>query len=597
MALLRRIEQAQQTTGTPSAGPAAPASPAASPAREHLGGRETSLINLRQHLLDQVISSSGSLLEASDGADLRVKVEVIVDQIIGQSAFPVRREERVLLISDVIAEIAGFGPIESLLNDETVTEVMVNGPRQVYIERRGKLILTDVVFRDDEHVRHVIDRIIAPMGRRIDESSPRVDARLPDGSRVNAIIAPLSLVGPVITVRKFSATPYTVADLVGFGTASPEMFEFLRACIEARLNVFVSGGTGSGKTTALNVLSSFIPDDERIVTIEDAAELQLAQEHVVTLESRPSNLEGEGQITIRDLLRNALHMRPDRIIVGECRGGEALDMLQAMNCGHDGSLSTGHANTPRDMLARIETMVLMAGYDLPLKSIREQIASAIDVIVHTARLKDGSRKVVNITEVCGIEEDEIITSDIFAFHQTGFEDGKIQGTLKATGVRPAFMKKFKEFGIVLPPGEFGIPPDESGQPRRARKARFSSGESLEPLSAAVAFGRTAKAGGMVYISSMGPVDPDTGMIVGGGIKEQTDQCLMNIRAKLTEEGSSLEKVVWANWALRDASEFDLFNKQWAHWFPVYAPVGQGTLMAPLQRRAGFRVSIGVIAEA
>ena len=375
------------------------------------------------------------------------------------------------------------------------------------------------------------------------------------------------------------------------------MFEFLRACIQARLNVFVSGGTGSGKTTALNVLSSFIPDDERIVTIEDAAELQLAQEHVVTLESRPSNLEGEGQITIRDLLRNALHMRPDRIIVGECRGGEALDMLQAMNCGHDGSLSTGHANTPRDMLARIETMVLMAGYDLPLRSIREQIASAIDVIVHTARLKDGSRKVVNITEVCGIEEDEIITSDIFAFHQTAFEDGKIQGTLKATGVRPAFMKKFKEFGIVLPPGEFGIPPDESGQPRRARKARFSSGESLEPLSAAVAFGRTAKAGGMVYISSMGPVDPDTGMIVGGGIKEQTDQCLMNIRAKLTEEGSSLEKVVWANWALRDPSEFDLFNKQWSHWFPVYAPVGQGTLMAPLQRRAGFRVSIGVIAEA
>ncbi len=602
MALLRRIEQAQQTTGTtttgmPGGGMVSPGSLGSALRTDQPLGRDNSLINLRQHLLDQVISSSGSLLEASDSADLKVKVEVIVDQIIGQSAFPVRREERVLLVEDVISEIAGFGPIERLLHDESITEVMVNGPRQVYIERKGKLILTDVTFRDDEHVMHVIDRIIAPMGRRIDESSPRVDARLPDGSRVNAIIPPLSLVGPVITVRKFAAKPFTVDDLVGFGTASPEMFEFLRACVEARLNVFVSGGTGSGKTTALNVLSSFIPEDERIVTIEDAAELQLAQEHVVTLESRPSNLEGEGQITIRDLLRNSLHMRPDRIIVGECRGGEALDMLQAMNCGHDGSLSTGHANTPRDMLARIETMVLMAGYDLPLRSIREQIASAIDLIVHTARLKDGSRKVVNITEVCGIEDDEIVTEDVFSFQQTGFVDEKIVGTLTATGVRPAFMRKFKEFGIELPPGEFGIPSQELAPPKRSRKARFSSGEVLEPLSAAVAFGRTTKAGGMIYMSSMGPVDPETGFVVGGGIREQTDQCLVNIKAKLEEEGSSLDKIVWANWSLRDNADFDLFNKEWAKWFPAYAPVGLGTLMPPLQRRAGFRISIGVIAQA
>src|SRR4029079_12573387 len=297
--------------------------------------------------------------------------------------------------------------------------VMVNGPNHVYIERAGKIERVDAYFLNDEHVHRIIDRIITPLGRRVDETSPRVDARLPDGSRVNAIIAPLSLIGPVITVRKFSKTPYTVDNLISFGTSTPEMFEFLRACIEARLNVFVSGGTGSGQTTFLNVLSSFIPNEQRIVTIEDAAELQLRQEHVITLESRPANLEGEGEITIRDLLRNGMHMRPDRIIVGDCRSGEALDMLQAMTTGQDGSLSTGHANTPRDMLRRLETMVLMTGYDLPLRAIREQVASAVDLIVHTARLKDGSRKVVNITEVYGIEDDEILTKDVFAFKQSG----------------------------------------------------------------------------------------------------------------------------------------------------------------------------------
>jgi len=377
------------------------------------------------------------------------------------------------------------------------------------------------------------------------------------------------------------------------------MFAFLRACVEARLNIFVSGGTGSGKTTTLNVMSSFIPDDERIVTIEDAAELQLHQEHVVTLESRPANLEGEGEITIRNLLRNALHMRPDRIIVGECRGGEALDMLQAMNSGHDGSLSTGHANTSKDMLSRIETMVLMAGYDLPLRSIREQIAAAIDVIVHTARLKDGSRKVVNITEIYGIEDDEILLQDIFAFEQTGIHDGKIEGDLKPTGIRPTFMGRFKETGVQLPPGEFGIPAEDPMHPDRIRRGKvgLSGGQTLQPLDVSVGYGRATRAGGMLYLSSMGPVDRDTGQVVAGGIKEQTSQCVRNVKARLEAEGSSLDKVVWANWSLRDPTEFDAFNKEWVRSFPGDAPVGQGTLMPPMQRRAGFRISIGVIAEA
>jgi pilus assembly protein CpaF len=302
----------------------------------------------------------------------------------------------------------------------------------------------------------IIDRIISPIGRRIDESSPMVDARLTDGSRVNAIIPPLSLIGPVITVRKFSASPFTVDDLIRFGTSTPEMFDFLRACVEARLNIFVSGGTGSGKTTTLNVLSSFIPNDERIITVEDAAELQLRQEHVVTLESRPSNIEGKGAVPIRELVKNCLRMRPDRIIVGECRGGEALDMLQAMNTGHDGSMSTGHANSPRDMLARLETMVLMAGVDLPLRAIREQVSSAVDLIVHQSRLKDGTRRIVNITEVQGMEGDVIVMQDVFVFEQTGVVEGKIQGRLRPTGIRPKFVEKFEVMGIHLPRGLFGF---------------------------------------------------------------------------------------------------------------------------------------------
>ncbi|HYN63269.1 MAG TPA: CpaF family protein, partial [Candidatus Limnocylindrales bacterium] len=389
--------------------------------------------------------------------EVRRQIEELFGKIADEEGLALTRAERVRMLEQITDEILGLGPLEPLLRDETLTEVMVNGPQQVYIEREGKLELTNVTFQNDEHVMKIIQRIIAPIGRRVDESSPMVDARLADGSRVNAIIPPLSLIGPVITIRKFAATPYTVDDLVRFGTSTPEMFEFLEACVKARLNIFVSGGTGSGKTTMLNILSGFIPDDERIVTIEDAAELQLRQEHVITLEARPSNIEGKGAIPIRELVRNALRMRPDRIVVGECRSGEALDMLQAMNTGHDGSMSTGHANTPRDMLSRLETMVMMSGMELPLKAIREQIASAVDLIVHQNRLKDGTRKIVNITEVQGMEGDVIVMQDIFIFEQTAVVEGKIQGKLRPTGIRPKFVEKFDVAGIHLPPNVFGSP--------------------------------------------------------------------------------------------------------------------------------------------
>jgi enamine deaminase RidA (YjgF/YER057c/UK114 family) len=360
----------------------------------------------------------------------------------------------------------------------------------------------------------------------------------------------------------------------------------------------VSGGTGSGKTTTLNVLSSFIPNDERIVTIEDAAELQLRQEHVITLESRPPNLEGTGEITIRNLLRNAMHMRPDRIIVGECRSGEALDMLQAMTTGHDGSLSTGHANSPKDMLRRLETMVLMTGYQLPLRAIREQIASAVDLIVHTARLKDGTRKITHITEVYGIEDDEILTQDVFDFQQRDFVDGKIIGELQPTGIRPTFMPQLRKAGIELPPGEYGIPPEDPAKPVRARKSRWGGEGALAPEDIGkLGEGKAVVAGGMVYVSSIGPVDPATGQLIPGGIKDHAHQCLENLKVKLEGVGSSMDRIVWANWSLKDPSEFDAFNEEWAKWFPGEAPVGQGTVMGALQRRAGFRVSIGVIAEA
>jgi pilus assembly protein CpaF len=585
MSLLQRV--GQQGADTRGAGAIAPAPPLAALKSAQAAAREELLQDIRLRLLDEVIGASDSLFDTAATTDVHTKVEAMLERIVRTNGFAVTHDERVRLIDELVGEVGGLGPLEPLLADSTITEVMVNGPRQVYIERNGKIQRVDRAFLNDEHVLRIIDRIVTPIGRRIDMSSPRVDARLPDGSRVNAIIAPLSLIGPVITIRKFATTPFTVDDLVRFGTATPEMFDFLRACVEARLNLF---------------LSSFIPNDERIVTIEDAAELQLRQQHVVTLEARPPNLEGQGEVTIRELLVNSLHMRPDRIIVGECRSGEALDMLQAMTVGHEGSLSTGHANSPPDMLRRLETMVLMAGVELPLRAIREQIASAVDLIVHTARLKDGSRKIVNITEVYGIEDDQILTQDIFVYEQTGVVDGKIEGLLKPTGIRPTFMAKFKVRGIQLPPGEFGIPPEDPLQPDtvRQRKGRLAVGEALPPPDASrspVGRGRTVKAGGMVYVSSVGPVDPETGQVVGGAIREQARQCLQNLKATLEQAGSSLDKVVWANWALRDPAEFDTFNEEWVRWFPGDAPVGQETILPQLQRRAGFRLSIGVIAEA
>jgi pilus assembly protein CpaF len=597
-----RSAEPVQAPPSPVAPAQAPAATAARPpATTAQTTREAFLREIRIRLQSAVGNTSSSLLDAPP-EELRGRVEGIVDRIVRTNGFAVTHGERQRLIEELTGEVSGFGPIEPYLKDETITEVMVNGPRQIYIERRGKIEKVERTFLNDEHVLRIIDRIITPLGRRVDQTSPRVDARLPDGSRVNAIIPPLSLVGPVITIRKFAAKPFTVDDLVSFGTATAEMFDFLRACVEARLNVFVSGGTGSGKTTTLNVISAFIPSDERIITIEDAAELQLRQPHVVTLESRPPNLEGRGEITIRDLLRNSLHMRPDRIIVGECRAGEALDMVQAMTVGQDGSLSTGHANSPRDMLSRLETMILMAGVDLPLRAIREQIASAVDLIVHTARLKDGSRKIVNITEVYGIEEDDILTQDIFEFEQTDFRDGRIYGELKPTGIRPTFMPKFKSAGIELPPGEFGIPPEDPANPdlSRQRKGRWLAGEQLDTGEGArttLGRGRVVRAGGMVYASGIGPVDLETGRVVPGGIKEHAAQCLRNLQALLEGEGSSLERIAWASWSLRDAAEYDVFAEEWARWFPGDQPVGQTTLMPSLQRRAGFRISLGVIAEA
>ena len=525
-------------------------------------------------------------LDLTKAAEVRSHVESVLARIISEEGLALTRAERLRLLDSVTDEIIGLGPVEPLIRDETITEVMVNGPRQIYIERSGRLERVDVAFANDEHVMRIIDRIISPLGRRIDESSPMVDARLADGSRVNAIISPLSLVGPVVTIRKFSAHPFTVEDLVRFGTATPEMFDFLKACVQARLNIFVSGGTGSGKTTTLNVLSSFIPDDERIITIEDAAELQLRQRHVVTLESRPPNVEGRGAVGIRELLRNALHMRPDRIIVGECRAGEALDMLQAMTTGQDGSLSTGHANSPKDMLHRLETMVLMTGYELPLRAIREQMAAAVDLIVHTARLKDGSRKIVTITEVLGIDDDEIVMQDVFEFEQTGVDDGRILGDLKPTGIRPKFVEKLRARGVELPPDTFGPAPVDAQLVPTAAAARGLSG-----------YTKAVKAGGMVYISGMGPVDPETGNIAGGTIQEQTRQCLRNVQARLEEAGSSLDKVVWATWSLRNSAEFDGFMEEWVRWFPEDSPARHAAGIPVMQRSRVFRVSVGVIAEA
>ncbi|MEW6083861.1 MAG: CpaF family protein [Chloroflexota bacterium] len=415
-----------------------------------------SYFDLKTRVQNKLLSELDPSMDISRTDDVRKTIQDLFEQILAEENIVLSRPERARLFEQITAEILGFGPLQPLLEDETITEVMVNGAKNLYIERKGKIHRVPVTFENNDHVMRIIDRIVAPLGRRIDESSPYVDARLPDGSRVNAVIPPISLVGPVLTIRKFARNPITVDQLIQFGSVTAEAIQFLKACVEARLNVVISGGTGSGKTTLLNILSSFIPADERILTIENAAELQLRQEHVVTLESRPPNIEGRGEITIRQLVINALRMRPDRIVVGEIRDEAALDMLQAMNTGHDGSMTTLHSNSPRDSLSRLETMTLMAGMDLPARAIREQITSAVDVICHQERMRDGTRKVTNITEVSGMEGEVITMTDIFVFEQTGIENGQIVGRLRPTGLRPKFMDKIEAAGINLPPSIFGI---------------------------------------------------------------------------------------------------------------------------------------------
>lgn len=415
---------------------------------------------LKTRIHGAVINELGSQLYRTDLPDqeLRQRVARKIEESLAAERVPLTRAERQAIVDELLAEVLGYGPIEEFLNDPGVTEVMVNGYRNVYVERGGKISKTDKRFRDDGHLRRIIQKIVGQVGRRVDETSPYVDARLPDGSRVNVILPPLSVRGPSLTIRKFSTDPLTTRDLIELETMSEEASEFIKACVRGRLNVLVSGGTGVGKTTTLNVLSSYVPVGERVVTIEDAAELKLSHEHIVSLEYRPPNLEGKGEVTIRDLVRNALRMRPDRIIVGEIRGGEALDMLQAMNTGHDGSLSTVHANSPRDALARVETMVLMAGLDLPVRAIREQVSRALNLIVHQSRLSDGSRRVTHITEIQGMEGDVITLQNLFVFdYAAGMdEDGRHLGRLKGTGIRPSFLRRLADAGITVPGGVFQL---------------------------------------------------------------------------------------------------------------------------------------------
>ena len=446
MSLLERLEKQKNPPQPARAAEAASPSSRNGPlCADEYSGLKDKIHREVIELINQEAAESGQF-EGTQQAHLLASIELLVDE--KGSSIP--RAERSRLVREIYHNVVGLGPLEPLLEDPGVSEIMVNGPYSVYVERSGKLELTNTVFRDSAHVMNVLSRIVSLVGRRIDEASPMVDARLADGSRVNAVIPPLSLTGPVITIRKFSKNPYTANDLIRFGSLSPRMTAFLEACVKGRLNIIVSGGTGSGKTTLLNVLSGYIPNTERIVTIEDAAELQLGQSHVVTLESRPPNLENAGQVTIRDLVRNTLRMRPDRIIVGEVRSGETLDMLQAMNTGHDGSLTTAHANTPRDLISRLETMVLMSGMEIPVKAIREQISSALNLIVQQSRLKDGSRKIVNITEVVGMEGDTVTLQDLFYFKPEGTDSsGRVKGKFHATGIRPGFAEKLSENGILL----------------------------------------------------------------------------------------------------------------------------------------------------
>ncbi|HEX9848802.1 MAG TPA: CpaF family protein [Acidimicrobiia bacterium] len=430
---------------------------------DHTVTRTDAMGELRGRLHFKVVEELGPTLydRGMSDAELRLRVLEMLEWAVDQEQdLPLTSADRRALLNEIASDVLGYGPIDPLLNDPEVTEVMANGPYDVYYEKSGRINRSDVRFVDEVHLRRIIDKIVGQIGRRVDEATPMVDARLPDGSRVNAIIAPLAIGGPFLTIRKFAVDPYQEADLISFGTLTQRVADFLRACVRGRLNLLISGGTGSGKTTTLNVVSAYIPDDERIITVEDAAELQLHQDHVLTLESRPSNIEGKGMVTIRDLVRNTLRMRPDRIVVGEVRDAAALDMLQAMNTGHDGSLTTVHSNSPRDTLSRIETMVLMAGFDLPVRAIREQIASAVDLIVHVARLKDGTRRVSHVTEVEGMEGEIITLQDLFLFdYGMGVdEEGRYKGRLKATGIRPSFSEDLENQGIRLPSDLFDPEP-------------------------------------------------------------------------------------------------------------------------------------------
>jgi pilus assembly protein CpaF len=461
MSLLKRIEQGQGPATSDKAEDGAAKSRLMNiqtrrVAAPGVSAQRDTYFDLKTRVQNRLLAELDPAMDISKVNEVRSTIQELFEQVLAEENIVLSRQERHRLFEAIAAEILGLGPLQPLLEDESITEVMVNGAKNIYIERGGRLYREPMSFESDDHVMRIIDRIVAPMGRRIDESSPYVDARLADGSRVNAVIPPISLIGPVVTIRKFFKTPITIEQLIQFGTITPEALQFLKACVESRLNVVISGGTGSGKTTLLNILSQYIPNDERIITIENAAELQLRQEHVITLESRPPNIEGRGEVTIRQLVINSLRMRPDRIIVGEIRDEAALDMLQAMNTGHDGSMTTAHSNSPRDTLSRIETMVLMAGMELPVRAIREQISSAIDLVIHQERLRDGSRRIVNITEVSGMEGDVITMTDIFLFEQSGYEEGKVIGRLRPTGLRPKFIDKIEASGIHLPASIFGI---------------------------------------------------------------------------------------------------------------------------------------------
>jgi len=449
MGLAERLNQAGQPRSVAAMAHATPG----------VGLQQDEFAQLKHEVHDNLMQSLGQQAYAGQMEQRLLEENVFnaIQTVLAKSKKPLSTGDRAKITQEIIDDILGNGPLEPLLRDPEITEIMVNRADAIFVERGGRLFQTDLRFSDEEHLRRTIDRIVSRVGRRVDEASPMVDARLPDGSRVNAVLPPIALDGCSLTIRKFSKDPFTVKDLVTIGTLTRPAAEVLDACVRGRLNILISGGTGSGKTTTLNVMSSFIPDDERIITVEDAAELQLSQPHVLRMESRPSNVEGQGQVTIRDLVRNSLRMRPDRIIVGEVRDAAALDMLQAMNTGHDGSLSTVHANTPRDALSRIETMVLMAGMDLPVRVIREQVVSAINLVVQQARMRDGSRHVTQISEITGLEGDTVLMQDLFAFDYSASEDSNSPGRLVATGITPNFTEQLKDHGVDLSPEHFRLP--------------------------------------------------------------------------------------------------------------------------------------------